>query len=201
MPHEYVWRKTKHFIKYRILHVDDTPHQVALGAAFGIFVAWTPTIGVQTLLAIALATLFRANKAITVPIIWVSNPATAIPMFWFNWKVGSWLMGGSAGEKFFPVVQLGKSSGAGHGILSGLDPEYWVALSERLMSLGGKLWVGSLLLGVIAAILGYVVVHVGVTQYRLRYCPWLLPRVRAAGEKLANVARTHPLKRKGIGPA
>ena len=61
MPHRYLYRRlrmalwqTERFIKYRVLHVDDTPHRIALGVALGFFVTWTPTIGVQIVLILLL---------------------------------------------------------------------------------------------------------------------------------------------------
>ena len=51
----FIANRLKTFFIYRVLHVDDTPHRIALGVAAGIFIAWTPTIGFQMLLTILLA--------------------------------------------------------------------------------------------------------------------------------------------------
>ena len=77
----YGWRRAQRFVKYRILHVDDTPHRIALGVAIGMFVAWTPTIGFQMGLTVLLCALFRANKLVGVPLVWISNPLTIIPVY------------------------------------------------------------------------------------------------------------------------
>ena len=45
-----------------IVMLDDTPHSIALGTAIGLFIAWTPTVGIHMILVVALALLFRANK-------------------------------------------------------------------------------------------------------------------------------------------
>ena len=72
-----MWEKARNILVHRVLGVDDSPHRIALGVAVAFFVAWTPTLGFQMVLAIALATVLRANKAVTVPIVWLTNPVTA----------------------------------------------------------------------------------------------------------------------------
>jgi len=60
----------------RVLQVHDTPHRIGLGVATGIFVAWTPTVGFQMALTVALAWLVGANKVVGVPFVWISCPPT-----------------------------------------------------------------------------------------------------------------------------
>ena len=52
IPIRKIIRQIEHFIVYRILHADDTPHRLALGIALGVFVAWTPTVGLQMVLVL-----------------------------------------------------------------------------------------------------------------------------------------------------
>ena len=40
------------FIKCRILHVNDSHNKIALGVAIGLFVGWTPLIGLHTLIVL-----------------------------------------------------------------------------------------------------------------------------------------------------
>lgn len=201
MPHEYLWRKFKDFMKYRVLHVNDTPHQIALGAAIAVFVAWTPTLGVQTVLAFFLAALFRANKAITIPAVWVSNPVTMAPLFWCNWKLGVALVGAPSDGVSHLLFKSTETASLATALGHLFDPRYWVELSGRLLSLGAELWVGSLILGIAAAIIAYAGTYVAVHQYRLRRRPDLLPRVREAGKKLATAARQRALHKKQTNAA
>ena len=76
-----VWLRTRRFLAQKVLHTDDTPHAIALGAALAVFVAFLPLIGLQTVIAIGLAALFRANKAVCVPIVWITNPFSAVPIY------------------------------------------------------------------------------------------------------------------------
>ena len=98
MPHRYIYRKVRDFFIYRVLHVDDTPHRIALSVAIGIFVTWTPTIGLQMIITVLLCWLFRANKVVGVPFVWISNPLTIVPIYYPNYVVGCWLLGGEYGD-------------------------------------------------------------------------------------------------------
>jgi uncharacterized protein (DUF2062 family) len=46
----------------KLFVIKDTPQSIALGAAIGIFLGFTPLFGLKTLLALLLAALFRVNK-------------------------------------------------------------------------------------------------------------------------------------------
>ena len=75
----------KKFVIHKILHIDDTPHRLALGVALGVFIGWTPTIGFQSALVILMALIFKANKVVGLPFVWISNPFTLIPIYWPNY--------------------------------------------------------------------------------------------------------------------
>lgn len=57
-----------------VLHLDDPPRRIALALAVGVFISCTPFYGLQTLLSILVATLFRLNKAATVTGTWLNLP-------------------------------------------------------------------------------------------------------------------------------
>ncbi len=63
------------------------------GAAFiGIFSGLLP-IPLQMGLAALLAVRFHCNLPLSVVLVWISNPVTYVPIFYFNYRVGAWLMG------------------------------------------------------------------------------------------------------------
>ena len=62
---------------------------MALGAAIGVFVAFTPTVGFQMLIAAALATIFRASRLAAIVPVWITNPATIPFIFLLLYRVGS----------------------------------------------------------------------------------------------------------------
>lgn len=77
-------------IRFKLLQGD--PHYIAKGMSIGIFVGITPTIPFHTVLAVALAYIFRASKAAAAIGVWFSNPLT-IPLFYFgSYKAGMFLL-------------------------------------------------------------------------------------------------------------
>jgi len=67
------------------------PHHIAFGMAIGVFVAITPTIPFHTILAIALAILFKASKPAAMLGVWVSNPLTIVFLYFACYKTGHFL--------------------------------------------------------------------------------------------------------------
>ena len=63
---------------------------VAGGVGLGFFLAFIP-LPIQMLIAAPLSLLFRVNLPVTMAALWLTNPLTMAPMFYFAFKVGSWL--------------------------------------------------------------------------------------------------------------
>src|SRR5579862_8691996 len=61
---------------------------IARGVAIGLFVAILPILPFQSLLAILLTILLRANLPIAFFISWISNPFTIAPIAYFNYYIG-----------------------------------------------------------------------------------------------------------------
>jgi uncharacterized protein (DUF2062 family) len=57
-----------------LFQLDDSPWRTALALAIGVFLSFTPFWGVQTLMALLLATVFRLNRAVTVTGTWLNLP-------------------------------------------------------------------------------------------------------------------------------
>ncbi len=160
MPYKFVVKKIKRFFIYRVLHVDDTPHRIALGLAIGIFITWTPTIGLQMVLTVLLAALMRANKLVGVPFVWISNPITALPLYGFNFLVGRWVLPGSYPWKLF------QDSVANAVRFNGGWIDRIIAWWQATWFVFAPLWVGSILMGLILATVSYFVTRCAVVTYR-----------------------------------
>lgn len=65
---------------------------MAGAVAVGLFFAWVP-MPTQMLMAAAAAIMFRTNMALSVALVWISNPFTIPPMFYFAYLVGTWVIG------------------------------------------------------------------------------------------------------------
>ncbi|MCD6151027.1 MAG: DUF2062 domain-containing protein, partial [Deltaproteobacteria bacterium] len=70
----------------------DNPATIARGFAVGIFVAFSPLLGLHTFLAIFLAFLVRGNRLASLLASWICNPLTMIPILYFDFKVGEILL-------------------------------------------------------------------------------------------------------------
>lgn len=75
------------------LHVDE--YAIARGVAMGLLVGLTPTLGIQTVLMLLGAVLFRANFLAAYAVSFVSNPLTVAPLYYAFHELGelalSWL--------------------------------------------------------------------------------------------------------------
>jgi hypothetical protein len=71
-----------------------TPHEIALGVALGIFVAFIPLFGTHTVTAIALASLLRVNTLIVLLGTQISNPLTFPFQLFISAEVGSLILHG-----------------------------------------------------------------------------------------------------------
>ncbi len=72
-------------------------HNTAKAFAVGLFWMSIP-IPSQMIMATISAILWRANLPISVALVWISNPFTIAPIFYFNYLIGSLILGKSAEE-------------------------------------------------------------------------------------------------------
>lgn len=89
MPGRFLYQKIVH----RLLQINDTPESIALGAAVGMWLAMTPTVGVQMILMIIVGTVIRANRLAGCVMVYISNPLTLVPIYWGDYYVGTLLLG------------------------------------------------------------------------------------------------------------
>ncbi len=169
------WHRFRRLITHNVLHADDTPHSIALGASIAMFIAILPLVGIQMFVAVALAALVRANKAICIPVVWISNPLTMFPIYGGCLALGKWLMNSKAPVE--PAVALSGLAEPAR-IVSWVELEYWTALFSRLAGMGVELWVGCIVVGIPVALLTYPVSLWLVSAYRERR------RIRLAQRKV-----------------
>lgn len=167
---KYRWRRIRHFIVVKVLHADDSPHRIALGVAIGLFIAWTPTVGLQMLLALAAAAVLRANKIIPVALVWITNPVTLVPIYYVNWVIGRMIVPGDdnlrMNEAYIRLQALVKHSPNFFDLI--LEPGTWKQIGTLIFEMGIELWIGSFALGMLLAIAGYFSTLHGVMYYRER---------------------------------
>ena len=195
-----LWKRIRLFVYKHVLHTDDSPHRIALGTALAMLVAFSPTVGFQMVIAVALATLLRANKAVCLPIVWITNPVTIVPIYGTCWKVGRALMISptSVPESNFAKNLAALTEHVDQGIWPRLfEAELWSRLLGIMFEFGLELWVGCLAVGAMAAFLTYFAMRWSVTEYRQRR------RVRMIWRNIqrARIRKAKRGRRRGIGTA
>jgi uncharacterized protein (DUF2062 family) len=71
-----------------VIRLRSSPRAIAGGLAIGTFIAFTPTVGVQLILALFAATLFNMNRPASMIPVWITNPLTVAPIYTFNYWIG-----------------------------------------------------------------------------------------------------------------
>ena len=85
-----MWRKSLR----RLLAIDDPPERTALAFAIGVFIAFSPFLGLHTIIATLLAVIFRFNKIAIYTGTFVNNPLlTLVPIILVSFAVGAFVMG------------------------------------------------------------------------------------------------------------
>ncbi len=158
------WLRMRRLLGQRVLHTDDTPHAIALGAGLATLVAFLPLVGFQTVIAISLAALFRANKAICVPIVWITNPFTIIPVYGACFGLGRFALASSAtADEVVVLNRLQRQHETGL-----LEPSLWSEWLDRLANFSVELWAGCAIVGTVGGVAAYFLVRRGVVAYRER---------------------------------
>lgn len=161
-------RKARRFLVHNVLHVDDSPHRLALGVGLATLVAFLPLVGIQTILAVALAALFRANKAVCVPVVWITNPITLWPIYGGCLALGRFILpGGTAhASEVDTLSQLATRTG---GFSDLFTLAFWGDFFTWAAGLGVELWVGCIIVGVVFGVASYFASRWAVAWYREKY--------------------------------
>ncbi len=134
----------------RFIRIRGAPREVALGFALGIFVGMTPTVGVQTPIAIFLAALFKWSKLAAAIGVWISNPVTVPIIYGVTYFIGAKLL------NLEPVVNMP------------LSPTWSTlkAMLHKAPQAFGAMTVGGGLLGLPLAIISYYLAYAAVDKYQ-----------------------------------
>ena len=78
----------------RLLAIDDPPERTALAFSIGVFIAFSPLLGLHTIMATALAFIFRFNKVAIYSGTFVNNPfLTLVPIIIASYAIGAFILG------------------------------------------------------------------------------------------------------------
>ena len=127
-----------------------------LGVAAGIGVA-----------AVGLAAVFRANKMVCIPVVWITNAITAAPIYWACLAIGKLLLpaSASAAEQADTLERLSATG----GISQFFTLAFWGDLFGSAANLGAELWLGCALVGIVGGIVAYFASRWAVVAYREKH--------------------------------
>ncbi|MER3429245.1 MAG: DUF2062 domain-containing protein [Pyrinomonas sp.] len=78
----------------RLLALDDPPERTALAFSIGVFIAFSPFLGLHTIMATLIAVIFRFNKVAIYTGTFVNNPfLTLVPIIIASYAIGALVLG------------------------------------------------------------------------------------------------------------
>ena len=137
----------------QVLHLRESPQRTALAFAIGVFIAFSPTYGLHTVMVLfctwALGLNFIALMAGNI----VNNPWTMVPILGATYWVGALLLGRSDGPSF-DWQDLSFS-----------------AIYEQVMPYAAPFFLGGFILSLLGAILAYPLAYYFVSKHRQSHPP------------------------------
>lgn len=127
----------------------DTPQRLALAFAVGVFIAFSPVIGLHTLMAVAIIWVFRMNTVVLFTGALINNPWTIVPLYAFCLWFGIHLTGSDISTPDIPWGSVGMAE-----LFQMLMPYLWPFVA------------GTLVAGAAAAVLAYGFFYWAVKRYR-----------------------------------
>ncbi len=155
------------------LLLQDTPHRIALGIACGVFCSPLPMFG-QMVLGMILARLFRGNVVASLPWTWISNPFTT-PFIWYGgYRFGMLITPGDwplfSFKRISEIVEKFTNLSLADGFSSGY---------EIVVEIFIPLLVGTIVFGLIGAVMSYVIAIRSVEKLQKRraerFAQWRQP--------------------------
>jgi uncharacterized protein (DUF2062 family) len=137
------------YVWHRLKRLKNRPHEVALGVAIGVFVSFTPFLGLHLALCVVLCMSLRASVMAALIGQVFGNPVTLPFIYLAAWQTGGWVMGAD-------VTSL---------TLTSLN---WTAMLAGWQQLLLPLCVGGLLLGLPTAALSYMGIRLMMPRVKAR---------------------------------
>jgi len=145
----------------KLLHVEDTPERTALAFSIGIFLGFSPFLGLHTLAGLAIAFLFGLNRVAILLGVWTNTPWWIVPFY----MMATWVGMGVTGFRMElttlkGVFQLGMDRGFASSIFWGCVTSQWGLLLSYL--------IGSFLLSILLGAAAYPLSLKWIRFYRFK---------------------------------
>lgn len=166
-------RPATNFLKFRILHIDDSPNRIALAVALGIFVAYMPIVGLHIFLLLALTCFIKVNRFIAITSVWISNPLTFALIYYPNYILGrailSVLKTPASVDSYQAAELFHQALSPAYVVKNFHTSEFWRQIGNFLAQIGLEMFIGGLIIGAVAAAAAYTATLHLVIWYRKKH--------------------------------
>lgn len=132
----------------QLLHLRESPQRTALAFAIGVFIAFSPTYGLHTLMVLFCTWALGLNFLALMIGAFINNPWTIVPILGATYWVGALLLGRSDGPSF-----------DWHDLS-------FTAIYEQVMPYAVPFFLGGLVLSLIGAALAYPLAYYFLARHR-----------------------------------
>ncbi len=109
----------------KLLHVEDTPERTAFAYSVGIFLGFSPFLGLHTLVGLAIAFLFGLSRPAILLGVWTNSPWWLIPFYMAATWVGMWVTGFWIDwATLKQILQLGMDQGF-------MSSNFWTSIASQ----------------------------------------------------------------------
>ena len=132
----------------KLLQIEDTPERTALAFSIGIFLGFSPFLGLHTLAGLAIAFIFKLNRVAVLLGVWSNTPWWLVPYYTVATWLGMWVFRFRIDWATLKgIFQLGKEKGF-------FASEFWISITSQWGLLGSFL-IGSLILALLFSLIAY----------------------------------------------
>jgi uncharacterized protein (DUF2062 family) len=145
----------------RLLHIEDAPERTALAYSIGIFLGFSPLLGLHTLLGLAIAFLFGLNRVAILLGVWTNTPWWIVPFYMMATWVGTRVTGFRIDwATLKEIFQLGMDQ-------EFISSNFWGCITSQ-GSLLLSFLIGSFIVSILFSIVAYPLSLKWIKFYRLK---------------------------------
>ncbi len=131
-----------------LLHIHDSPQRTALAVAVGVFIGFSPFLGLHTIIAIAVAFIFNLNRVAVLVGAYSNMPWFLAAWYALATAAGAWLLG--------TTLPAGFGDRLGQLLSQSLfRAEFWRAAAEEMRPLFWPYFVGSMIGSTLLSVIAY----------------------------------------------
>lgn len=166
------WARSFRYVIQRIWRLNGTPRSIAVGCAAGVFISFTPFLGIHFILAGLIAWALGGNIIASALGTFFGNPLS-FPFIWIStFKTGSWVLG--TGGHMKPHELQERFSRLSEGLFS-FSTDGVISAMESLWPVIKPMAIGAVPLGLVASLISYVIVRKAVDSYQARAAKRKMP--------------------------